>query len=392
MRIAFFSDNFYPELSGITDTIVTTGKELTKRGHAVCYVAPRYARADYDTARLPYPGHPEEDTIEGIPIVRLPAFHVPSPTGQSRFAFPSGSSFAFLTTFKPDCIHTQSPYGVGWEAVRAAKHFTVPLIGTNHTAIEDFWPLSGVMRAYDARYYNHCCLVTTPYQALITRMREKGLNRSARVVANPVETALFHPPLPQEKREQKRQLDCPGPTLFYSGRLGREKNLDMVFRAVARLVPKFPTLLFAFTGHGAAEAQLMALARELHIEENVRFLGFIPTEDLARFYQAADVFPMMSTSDSQSIALMRAYASGVPAVCARARGLPDYTPSDCGFLVEPGDYRALAEHLTTLLGDDALRARMGEAAVAYVKQFSPETIALEWEQVFTEALRSPQTS
>jgi len=47
MKIAIFSDNFYPELSGITDSIITSAKELARRGHEIMFVVPEYSDKDY---------------------------------------------------------------------------------------------------------------------------------------------------------------------------------------------------------------------------------------------------------------------------------------------------------------------------------------------------------
>lgn len=386
MKIAFFSDNFYPELSGITDTIIITGKKLRERGHDICYVAPRYSEADYKKSNVIFPSDVASDTIDGIPVFRLPSIQVPSPTGQSRLAIPLGRSVAFLKTFKPDVIHTQSPYGAGLEAKRVAKRLGVPLVGTNHTAIEDFLPMPIVMRAYDAWYYNHCDFVTTPYSGLIERMREKGFKKPARALANPVKVADFTAPTRNEKEEDKKAFGLAGPVILYVGRLGVEKKVDVVFRAITTLVKEFKTLTFVMTGHGAAEQSLKALARKLGIEQNVRFTGFLSHEALPHIYKTADAFAMMSTSDSQSIALMQAYASGVPAVCARARGLPDYTPADVGYIVDPGDYRGLASKLRLLLTEPTLHDRMSESAVTFVQQFSPDKIAAEWEKIYQNSI------
>src|SRR3989344_4410100 len=383
MRIAFFSDNFYPELSGITDTIITTGKELKVRGNEIMYVGPYYSPKDYTVAHRQYPVKKSDDTIDGMPIVRLPSIPLPaSPTGQSRLAFPTGASFKFLDSFKPEVIHTQSPYGVGWEALRAAKRYKIPLVGTNHTAIEDFFPFPSVMRAYDAWYYNHCDFVTTPYAALLRRMGEKGFHKPGRAVANPAELAAFAPATPAQRAEHKRSFGLAGPVVLYAGRLGVEKRVDAVIRALALLIKDFPTITLVATGHGAAENGLKKLAQKLGVGRHVKFTGFLSRAELPRAYKTADVFAFMSTSDSQSIALMQAYSSGVPAVCARARGLPDYTPKEAGFLVEPGDHKALAEKLKILLNDSSLRERMGATAAGYVKKFSPEKIADEWEQIY----------
>jgi 1,2-diacylglycerol 3-alpha-glucosyltransferase len=387
MRIAFFSDNFYPELSGITDTLITTGKELARRGHAVLYVGPRYTHKDYELAKKQFPLTKDKDTIDGLPIIRLPSFHLPSsPTGQSRFALPTGYELASVRDFNPDVIHTQSPYGTGWAALRVARGLELPLVGTNHTAIEDFFPLPSVMRSYDAWYYNRCDRVTAPYRQLIERMREKGFRKPAQVVANPAELGAFTPASASEKMSHKKAFGLTGPVVLYAGRLGVEKHVEVIVRAIASLVPIFPDITFIATGHGAAESKLKALAQQLGIGKHVRFPGFVAREQLPHIYKAADVFSIMSTSDSQSIALMQAYATGLPAVCANSKGLPDYTPSDCGFLVEPGDSSALAVRLTELLQNAALRERMGKAAVKFVSKLSPEKIAREWEALYQSVI------
>src|SRR3989338_1638267 len=387
MRIAFFSDNFYPELSVIADTIITTGKELHKRGHDIVYVGPYYSPKDYTVAHRQYPVKKSDDTIDGMPIVRLPSIPLPaSPTGQSRLAFPTGASFKFLDSFKPEVIHTQSPYSVGWGALRAAKRYKIPLVGTNHTAIEDFFPFPSVMRAYDAWYYNHCDFVTTPYAALLRRMGEKGFNKPGRAVANPAELTAFAQATPAQRAEHKRSFGLTGPVVLYAGRLGVEKRVDVVVRALALLIKDFPTITLVATGHGAAENGLKKLAQKLGIGRQVKFTGFLSRTTLPHAYKTADVFAMMSTSDSQSIALMQAYSSGVPAVCARARGLPDYTPKEAGVLVEPGDHKALAAKIKLLLKDAGLRARMGCAAAKFVEKLSPKKIAMEWERVYRDTI------
>lgn len=390
MRIAFFSDNFYPELSGISDTIITTGREMVRRGHQALYVGPYYAPREYQLANRQYPLTAHDDVIDGMPIVRLPSVRLPfSPTGQSRFAFSTGASFAALKKFKPDIIHTQSPYGLGHEARRAAKKFRVPLIGTNHTAIEDFFPAAALMRRFDAWYYNHCEFVTAPYQGLLDHMREAGFKHPGQVVANPAVLGEFTSPSAEERAEHRSALGLgEGPVLLYAGRLGVEKRVDVIIRALPALLAEFPGLMFVATGRGAAQPALFKLAQTLGVGKHVRFTGFLSRQALPHVYKAADAFVMMSTSDSQSIALMQGYASGLPALCARARGLPDYTPEACGVLIEPGDHAALAAQAAKLLRDPERRARMGAAAVEYSKGFSPQKIADEWEKIYSAASRS----
>lgn len=393
MHIAFFADNFYPEISGISDSILITGRELTKRGHAVVYVAPYYSKANYEIAFRRDPTCPtdfsEQECINGMPVIRLPSLPLPlSPTKQSRIAFPTGKSFGFFDGWKPDIVHTNSPYGCGWEALRVAKRYRIPLIGTNHTPVEEFYPWAPhIARRLDAMYYNNCQFVSAPYTRLLEDMREKGFKRSGAGVQNPVELPLFMAPTPEEKAEIKKGLKLQCPTILYAGRLAREKHVDVIIKAISKLLPEFPLLTFVATGHGLENERLKALTSKLGLADNVRFTGFIPAEKLAVYYQAADIFAIMSTADSQSLSLMQAYATGLPVVAARSRGFLDYVPPECGFLVEPENIEELAGRLRQLLNDASLAKRMGDAGISYVKQFSPEIIAERWENIYAEVIR-----
>ena len=217
-------------------------------------------------------------------------------------------------------------------------------------------------------------------------MRAKGFKRQAKALPNPVELPLFTVPSAAEKSEMKHALDLQGPTLLYCGRLAAEKHVDQIIEAAAKLVPNFPTLELVITGHGAEDINLRELVLKRGIENNVRFTGFIPTKDLARYYKASDAFVI------QSIALMQAFATGIPAVGARARGLPDFLPPECGFLVEPGDSDECTARIRDLLLDVPMRERMGKAGATFVKKFSPENIAKSWEEIYTRFSASSSAS
>ncbi len=393
MKIAFFSDNFFPELSGITDTILTTTKELKSRGHEVIYCAPHYAPQDWQLASRQYPQKPEDDTVNGSRIVRIPAMRAPlSPTGQSRMAYPWGVVPQEILDFKPDIIHVHSPYGAGLMAARAARLLRVPLVGTNHTAIEDFFPLGTqeAMRMWDAHYYNNCDFMSAPYARLIERMREMGFKKPGHAVSNPADLQEFRPPTAKERVEHREAFGVGNPVIVYAGRLGVEKRVDVMVRALPFLVQEFPTVTLLMTGHGAARPALERLVQQLGMGAHARFAGYLSRKALPHAYQAADMFGMTSTSDSQSLALMQAYATGLPAVLARSRGLPDYAPAECSYLIEPGNAQEFAQKAALLLRDNALREQMGLAAVEYVKRFAPDLIAAQWEHIYSDTLAAPR--
>jgi len=117
MKIAIFTDYFFPELGGIQDSIAITARSLGLRGHAIDIHAPRYAAGDYRRVGADVG---ERDLGAKVRIHRRTSLPFPSSTRQSRAALPSPLVLAALTgRARPDIIHTHSFFGMGLEALLA---------------------------------------------------------------------------------------------------------------------------------------------------------------------------------------------------------------------------------------------------------------------------------
>src|SRR3989344_6465229 len=135
MRIAFFSDNFYPELSGISDSIITTATELGRRGHQIRFFAPRYSTRNYSLLGL---AAKEPSLGPNVSFCRFFSLPFPTGTGQGRLVVPSGWRTWAIKSFSPDILHSHLPFGVGLEGLIASKILHKPLVGTNHTPTSEF--------------------------------------------------------------------------------------------------------------------------------------------------------------------------------------------------------------------------------------------------------------
>jgi len=106
-----------------------------------------------------------------------------------------------------------------------------------------------------------------------------------------------------------------GATILYAGRLLSHKNVDVLLRATAIVLKKNPNTTLWIIGEGPARISLEALTKELHIESNVRFLGFLPEEgELYRIMQASKIFVLPSTREGFGIAAIEANACGMPVI------------------------------------------------------------------------------
>lgn len=396
LRIAMFSDNFYPELGGIQDSILANARELGTRGHQIRIYAPAAVARDYARVEVDV-GEP--DLGPGVSVHRWASVPVPSSSQQSRLIVPGGRRWREVAKFQPDLAHIHTFLGAGIEGRRTAQRLGVPLVGTNHWSVGAFDVYAPFARtafqrmssALVTRFYNHCDWVTAPSQFSIERMRSDGLSQPTSVISNPINTNLFRPVSESEKREIKVRLNFGSPTIVYAGRLGREKQVEVLLKAVACAQQKFTDLRFLIAGHGSFQASLRRLAYKLGIGESVLFLGTLKHQALAEILAVADVFAIASTSETQSMVMLQAMACSLPVVGARSGGLIEHIPSDTGFQAEPGSVTDFRDKLVAVLSDDSLRQAMGNHARNFAQSFSESRIADAWENLYTQRLRKRRT-
>jgi glycosyltransferase involved in cell wall biosynthesis len=406
MRIAIFSDNFYPELSGIADSIIILAKELSRRGHKVNFYAPKYSVKDFKKVGL---SRNEIDIGKNIKIERFYSLPFPTATAQGRLVLPTGLRWLKVNKFKPDIIHSQLFFGVGLEALSASKILKIPIIGTNHTAITEFRHYSPIKNQWFDKlslnfavwYYNQCDFVTAPSQAVFEEMANHGFKRPHRVISNPIDLANFKVEPKLERESVRRKYHLSEQVIIYAGRLAKEKNLEVMIKALAlvkkkeakinpaplgRSILKRCGINLVLAGHGKNENQLKQLAKRLKVENNVKFLGTVSKPILAKLYQAAKIFIITSTSETQSLTLMQGFACALPAIGVRARALPEYINKQNGFLVEPGDAKNLAEKINLLLTNESLRQKLKRGALTFAQNFSAENIAEKWEKLYAKVI------
>ena len=396
MKIAIFSDNFYPELSGITDSIILLGQQLAKNGHKVVFVVPKYSKKDYQKIGLK---KEEPELGENISIKRLFSikyFH--SPTKQGRIVIPTGKGIKLMKEFAPDIIHTNTPFGTGREAWQAAKILNIPIVGTSHTPHSEFmkyglsgpintkWVQEKILRNF-ASYYNNCSFVSAPCNSLFEEMIKYGFNKPHEKLSNPIYLKDFYPVSSQkEKNDLKKVFNFSRKTIVYTGRLAEEKKVDVIIRAFKIVSERIPDTNLAIAGHGEAQSGLKKISEELLISKKVDFLGYVENKKMPLLYKASDLFVIMSVAESQSLSLMQAMSSGIPSIGANARALPEYINKESGVIVEPGDTKKLAEEMIKILSDDNLAEKLGQGGIDTSKICDPQRISEEWEKIYNEAI------
>lgn len=174
----------------------------------------------------------------------------------------------------------------------------------------------------------------------------------------------------------------------YLGRLERYKKVDVMLRAAARLLPRFPELSLEIVGRGADRPRLERLAAELGLGDRVHFHGFLCDEERDRLLASARACVCPSTKEGWGLTVIESNALGTPNVATDAPGLRDSVrEGETGFLVADGDVPTFADRIATLLGNDAVAARMSSAAVEWSRRFDWDRAADQMEAALAAALR-----
>ena len=145
-----------------------------------------------------------------------------------------------------------------------------------------------------------------------------------------------------------------------------------------------PTVRLVLVGGGPHENAVRSKAHHLGLDSTVVFTGV--RSDAPRIATCFDVFVLSSVIEGLSMALIEAMALGKPAVVTDAGGLPEAIPAGGGLIVPAGDARMLAEGVTRLLEDPALRVAMGEIARHRAADFDVRKTVERIEAVYSELL------
>ena len=200
-----------------------------------------------------------------------------------------------------------------------------------------------------------------------------------RVIPNGLDHARFQPgkTVPVE----------PGLVLFV-GRLEYYKGVDVLLDAWEQVAQTHPKARLVLLGAGTAEAALRARLKKSGHRASVEFEGFVSEEEKVLWLQRAEVLVQPSHKEGWGLTVLEANACGTPVVATRVPGLQDSVRhEETGLLVERSSPSALAESVTRILDDSALRDRLSVGAIEWANRFSWDAVADAFATVLTAVAR-----
>ncbi len=360
LRIAIFTDSYFPYISGVVRSIEILTGELENRGHEAFIFAPDYPLASKKEKVYRY---------LSLPAPTQPGFYLPIPI--------SPRLPALVQNLKIDLIHVHTPFLLGSLGYLTSKLLNLPLVFTYHTlyhCYSHYLPLgknisSTMIKHWNKRFCNRCDLIIAPSLFVKKLIERSGISSPVDVIPTGLQTTYYSNNHEQQWLRNKFKLRVEEKILLYVGRLGKEKNISFLLDALERITKNFPYVRLVIVGTGPEESNLKLLCRQKQLNQYVIFAGKVDDRELLKCYAGADIFTFASQTETQGLVIGEAKASGLPVVSLFSPCLSEiiFNGKD-GFLVH--NLQDFTDKLTYMLENEDIIKEMGKRGKINAIRFS----------------------
>lgn len=171
--------------------------------------------------------------------------------------------------------------------------------------------------------------------------------------------------------------------ILYIGAIQPRKNIPLLLKAYSRLLKEgfFDFDLVFAGGMGWKNRNIFLLIGELGIKERVKFIGYVPEDELPFLYDLAEFMVYPSFSEGFGMPVLEAMACGCPVITSNTSSLPEVV-GDAGIMVDPHNIQELEDAIRRVVKDSNLRREMKKKGLERAKIFSWEKCAKETLQVY----------
>lgn len=316
MRIGIFTDTYLPYISGLVTSVDMLKKGLEKAGHTVYIVTANLEtfRYDYDKKQkiLKIPGVPT-----GIYDSRLTAIY-------------PIKAIKIIKSWNLDIIHSQTEFGIGTFARIFSKQYNIPIVHTYHTMYEDYvhYITHGYFNRSSKKIVEYLTVfycdktiseLIVPTKKAYQLFKQKyKVDRNVYIVPTGIDIEKFYKENNKKVNvEQKRQelgIAKDDFVILFVGRIGTEKNIDLLLSAMKQLVPVSNKIKLLIVGDGPDMSKYQNYVKRNKLLNNVIFTGKVPWDKISEYYVISDVFTTASHTETQGLTVIEAMAASLPVV------------------------------------------------------------------------------
>jgi glycosyltransferase involved in cell wall biosynthesis len=176
--------------------------------------------------------------------------------------------------------------------------------------------------------------------------------------------------------------------LLFVGRLEKAKGIEFVIQAMPFIIDQFPQATLTILGDGSYKSELLNLTKRLHLENRIRFVGWVDHSEIDAYYAKASIVLVPSVwVEIFGLVILEAMSAGRPVIGTRIGGIPEIIDDGVnGYLVEPQNPQQIAEKVLQLFLDEELLITLGRNARQKAETFSVEKHVDILEKVYAKII------
>jgi len=389
LKIAYFLDNFFPQINGVVTSSINTAKEMSHLGHKIFGIVPSIKKSlDYEEDYFPFPTYIQN----GFEASFYPDF---------IFTFPfSNSLFKAVKSFLPDIIHFHAPFTIGYQAIRIARKLKIPVVGTFHTFFAEPEYLDVIKLGklklfqfigwwYSNQFFDRCDAVVSPSNATASILKNNNLKKHIplHIISNGIEYSKysnfnFVNKFPIEIDEKDRYA-------IYVGRVSNEKCLNVLFNAVS-LIKDSHNLKLIIVGGGPDLEKHKNEIKLKNLDKNIFFTGMIPNKELLEsgIFHKVKFFVTASTSENQPMTILESMMFGLPIIGPDAKGIPEMIEHGNGLIFKSNDVEDLANKMKIFLDDEDLRIKCSKRSIELIPNHDIKNTTQIMEKLYYDTIEN----
>ena len=352
MKIALFTDSYYPHVSGVAKTVERYIHYLEKNGHEYILFLPAYSFRDKADVN--------QKKSVGLKFLLYP---------ELRFSFVNYITLKkSLDQFRPDVIQVMTEFPIGRSGIWYGKKRGIPIVTCFETNVPQYMEYYGFGLLTETCwnfykwFHRYSDMVITPSE-ITTQLLKKQHFHKVWTWARGIEFDKFNPAYRSESvRMQYGPKD--GLLFVFVGRIAVEKDLHIFMETAIILREKYGEKVnFAIVGGGPLLEELKKSAPDF-----ITFTGFVMGKDLLELYASADVFLFPSPTETLGFVILEAMASQLPVIACYEGGVRDTLVDGFnGIACREKNVDDFVQASIKLIENDGLRKEMGMNARGYAE-------------------------
>ncbi|MDK8642707.1 glycosyltransferase family 4 protein [Niallia taxi] len=360
MKIAIFTDTYFPQVNGVANSLKRLTDHLEKRQIQYQIFAPEVEDA---------PVYPNINQFFSIPVFLYP---------ECRTALANPKKIkAKVQEFNPDIIHIATPYMMGLYGLFCAKRLHIPVVSSYHTHFDQYleyykaaWLLP-VLHKYLKWFHESTLRTFAPSNETKSKLTELGFH-SLSIWGRGIDCTQFRPIATTHAVRQKYNIQEEF-ILLYVGRFAPEKDLSTLSSIIDSVPDNWNKKIhWLLAGDGPSLPEWKRKAADWN---NVTLTGYLKGEELSEAYASADLFVFPSTTETFGNVVLESLASGTPAIVSNSGGVKELVADGItGRICTAKSANEFSKAIIELLADQEKRRLFGIAARKYALSQSWESI------------------